>query len=272
VPRRSFRGSCRLLRWSPAEIIGKRRASVRDAGSRREGLMAEQHRVVSSDEWIEARRQLLLKEKELTRLRDALNQQRRDLPWEAVTKNYVFDGPDGKESLAELFDGRSQLIVYHFMFAPSAEAGCPHCSRWADNFNGIIMHLNQRDATMIAVSRAPYGKLAAYRKRLGWSFKWVSSFESDFNFDYHVSFTAEEVAGRKALYNFTVQDPRGTEHAGISVFYKDAGGRVFHTYSTYARGLDMLNLDYHYLDLLPKGRDEGGRGPFWVRRHDEYGR
>jgi predicted dithiol-disulfide oxidoreductase (DUF899 family) len=234
--------------------------------------MAENHRVVAGEAWLEARRQLLFKEKELTRLRDELSQRRRELPWEAVTKAYVFDGPDGKQTLPELFEGRSQLVVYHFMFGPSWDAGCPHCSRWADNFNGVITHLNQRDATMIAVSRAPYAKLAAYKKRLGWGFKWVSSYETDFNFDYHVSFTPEEMTKKKAFYNFTLQDPDASERAGISVFCKDPAGKVFHTYSTYGRGIEDLNLDYRYLDIVPKGRDEGGRGPFWVRRHDEYGR
>jgi predicted dithiol-disulfide oxidoreductase (DUF899 family) len=234
--------------------------------------MAKQHDVVSSDKWLEARKKLLAKEKEFTRLRDQLSQQRRDLPWEAVDKEYVFDGPDGKQTLPQLFDGRSQLVVYHFMFGPDWEAGCPHCSRWADSFNGIVVHLNQRDVTMIAVSRAPYRKLAAYKKRMGWSFKWVSSFGTDFNFDYHVSFTPEESAKKKGFYNFTMQDPDASEREGVSVFYRDSQGRVFHTYSTYARGIDMLNADYHYLDLVPKGRDEGDRGPFWVRRHDEYGR
>jgi len=233
---------------------------------------SERHRVASRDEWIEARKRLLVKEKEFTRLRDQLSQQRRDLPWEAVAKAYVFDGPDGKQTLSELFGGRSQLIVYHFMFAPDWDAGCPHCSRWADNFDGIIVHLNQRDVTMVAVSRASYSKLAAYKKRMGWGFKWVSSSETDFNFDYRVSFGPEELAKKEAFYNFTVQDPGVSEREGVSVFYKDPAGSVFHTYSAYARGIDMLNVDYHYLDLVPKGRDEAGRGPFWVRRHDEYGR
>ena len=234
--------------------------------------MAKQHEVVSSKGWIEARKKLLAKEKEFTRLRDQLSQQRRELPWEEVDKEYVFEGPDGRQTLPELFDGRSQLIVYHFMFGPDWEAGCPHCSRWADNFNGIVVHLNQRDVTMIAASRAPYQKLAAYRKRMGWGFKWVSSSGTDFNFDYCVSFTPEETAKKKAFYNFTMQDPGVSEREGVSVFYKDPKGRVFHTYSAYARGIDMLSVDYHYLDLVPKGRDEGDRGPFWVRRHDEYGR
>lgn len=228
------------------------------------------HKTVSKEKWGEARKQLLVKEKEFTRLRDELSQQRRDLPWEVVSKEYVFDGPDGKQTLSELFDGRSQLVVYHFMFGPDWEAGCPHCSKWADSFNGGIAHLNQRDVTMVAVSRAPCGKLEAYRKRMGWNFKWVSSFESDFNFDYHVSFTPEEVARKEAFYNFAMQDPHSSEREGVSVFYKDSTGSVFHTYSTYARGIDMLSVDYQYLDLVPKGRDEAGRGPFWVRRHDEY--
>jgi predicted dithiol-disulfide oxidoreductase (DUF899 family) len=216
--------------------------------------------------------ELLAKEKALTRLRDELSRERRELPWEPVTKPYVFDGPHGKQTLAELFDGRSQLIIYHFMFGPDWEAGCPHCSRWADSFNGIIVHLNQRDVTMIAVSRAPYAKLEAYRKRMGWSFNWVSSGGTDFNRDFGVAFTPDEVATKEALYNFAVQDPRSTEREGISVFYKDASGSIFRTYSAYARGIDMMNADYQYLDLVPKGRDEGDRGPYWVRRHDEYGR
>jgi predicted dithiol-disulfide oxidoreductase (DUF899 family) len=234
--------------------------------------MATRPKVVSNDKWIAARKKLLAREKAFTRLRDKLSRERRNLPCEAVAKEYGFEGPDGKRTLAELFDGRSQLVVYHFMFGPDWDAGCPHCSRWADNFNGVIVHLNQRDVTMVAVSRAPYAKLAAYKQRMGWSFKWVSSFGSDFNFDYRVSFTPEELKKKKALYNFTLQDPGPSEREGVSVFYKDPKGRVFHTYSTYARGIDMMSVDYQYLDLVPKGRDEGGRGPYWVRRHDEYGR
>jgi len=230
-----------------------------------------EHKVVAHDAWLEARKQFLVKEKEFTRLRDQLSQARRDLPWERVDKRYVFEGPNGQETLPELFDGRSQLIVYHFMFAPDWEEGCPHCSHWADNFNGIIVHLNQRDVTMVAVSRAGYGKLAAYKKRMGWTFKWVSSSGTDFNFDYHVSFTPDELAKEAAVYNFTVQNPGVPEREGVSVFCKDPAGSVFHTYSAYARGIDMLSVDYQYLDLVPKGRDEGGEGPFWVRRHDEYG-
>jgi len=228
------------------------------------------HAVVSQEQWLEARKELLAKEKELTKARDRLSAERRALPWVKVDKNYVFDGPASKEMFGDLFDGRGQLIIYHFMFGPDWQAGCPHCSHWADNFNGIIVHLNHRDVTMVAVSRAPYEKLAAYRKRMGWTFKWVSSFGLDFNFDYRVSFTPEEMAANRALYNFVMQEPHASEREGVSVFFKDETGAIFHTYSTYARGIDLLNTDYNYLDLVPKGRDEGGRGPFWVRRHDEY--
>lgn len=230
----------------------------------------DDHKIVSESGWIEAHKQFLIKEKEFTHLRDQLSQQRQDLPWKIVDKKYIFDGPNGKQTLQDLFDERSQLVVYHFMFDPSWEAACPHCSFWADNFNGIITHLNQRDVTMIAVSRAPYSKLEAYKKRMDWDFKWVSSSDSDFNFDYHVSFTTKELDKKEGLYNFTIQDPDSPEREGVSVFYKDSVGRVFHTYSSYARGIDMLNTAYHYLDLVPKGRDENGRGQFWVRRHDEY--
>lgn len=230
----------------------------------------EDHKIVSENEWLETRKQFLVKEKEFTRLRDQLNQQRRDLPWKSIDKRYVFDGPNGKQTLSELFDGRSQLIVYHFMFDPGWEAACPHCSFWADNFNEIIVHLNHRDVTMIAVSHAPYGKISEYKKRMGWSFKWVSSHDTDFNFDSHVSFTKKEVDEKQAFYNFKLQDSFDTEREGVSVFYKDKTGRIFHTYSTYARGIDMLNTAYNYLDLTPKGRDENGQGQFWVRRHDEY--
>jgi predicted dithiol-disulfide oxidoreductase (DUF899 family) len=228
------------------------------------------HAVVSPSKWLEARKALLAKEKKFTKARDALSAARRDLPWVKVDKSYVFDGPDGRQSFADLFAGRSQLIVYHFMFMPDWDAGCPHCSRWADNFNAIIVHLNQRDVSMVAVSRAPYEKLAAYRQRMGWTFKWLSSFKNDFNRDFGVSFTPEEVAAKKAFYNFKMQDPFVGEREGVSVFFKD-GAEIFRTYSAYARGIDLLSTDYNYLDLVPKGRDEGDRGPYWVRRHDEYG-
>ncbi|MGC2386841.1 MAG: thioredoxin family protein [Nitrososphaeraceae archaeon] len=230
------------------------------------------HKIVSEEEWVNARKELLKKEKEFTALRDQLSQQQRDLPWVAVNKEYVFEGKNGKQTLSELFDGRSQLLVYHFMFDPSWNAGCPSCSFWADNFNGIIVHLNRRDVTMIAVSHASYSKLAAYQKRMGWDFKWVSSFDTDFNFDYHVSFTQDQLTKKEDSYNYTDQAWM-SEREGMSVFYKDSAGHVFHTYSAYARGIDMLNAAYNYLDLVPKGRDEIGHAfpQFWVRRHDEYG-
>ena len=210
------------------------------------------HKIVSDEKWIEARKSLLKKEKEFTALRDQLNEQRRELLWKAVNKEYLFDGSKGKETLAELFDGRSQLVVYHFMFDPSWEEGCLHCSFWADNFNKIIVHLNQRDVTMIAVFRAPYSKLAAYENRMGWDFKWVSSYDSDFNFDYDVSFTPEELDKKETFYNYNLQDTGAPEREGVSVFYKDPAGRLFHTYSAYARGIDMLNVAYHYLDLFSR--------------------
>jgi predicted dithiol-disulfide oxidoreductase (DUF899 family) len=234
-----------------------------------------EHRIVSSRAWVEARKAFLEKEKEFTRARDALSQARRELPWTAVDKTYRFQGPSGEETLAELFAGRSQLVVYHFMFAPGWKAGCPHCSFWADNFNPVVVHLNEREVTLIAVSRAPYAQLAEYRKRMGWSFKWVSSYETDFNSDFQVSFTPEQVARGRAEYNFAsqpIEEPDATEREGVSVFYKDDTGRVFRTYSTYARGIDLLNTAYNFLDLVPMGRNEGDRGQFWVRRHDEYGR
>ena len=230
------------------------------------------HPIVSEAAWLKARKKLLVKEKKFTHMQEALNAERRRLPWVKVTKEYSFDGANGKETLADLFDGRSQLIVYHFMFEPNDKAGCPHCSLRADGFNGINLHLKHRDVTMIAVSRAPYEKLAAYRERMGWSFPWVSSGGTDFNVDYHVSFTPEETAKKTAFFNYSRQDPGHSEREGHSVFYKDGGGHVFHSYSCYARGNETFNIHYHYLDLVPKGRDENGRGPFWVRRHDEYDR
>jgi predicted dithiol-disulfide oxidoreductase (DUF899 family) len=228
------------------------------------------HRVVSHDEWIAARTEFLAEEKEFTRLRDALSRKRRELPWEKVEKTYIFEGPNGKETLADLFEGRSQLIVYHFMFLPEWDAGCPHCSFWADNFNDIIIHLNHRDVTMVAISRAAYETLDAYRRRMGWSFKWLSAADTDFNYDLGVSFTDEDLANGKAAYNYGTMDPGMSDREGTSVFLKDESGDIFHTYSAYARGIDMTNTAYHYLDLVPKGRDEGTRNQYWVRRHDEY--
>jgi predicted dithiol-disulfide oxidoreductase (DUF899 family) len=234
--------------------------------------VADKHEVVSEADWLKARKKLLAKEKRFTRMMAELSLERRRLPWVKVTKEYIFDGPNGKETLADLFEGRSQLVIYHFMFGPDDKAGCPHCSLRADGFDGINVHLKQRDLTMIAVSRAPYKKLAAYKKRMGWNFKWVSSGNTDFNLDYHASFTKDEVAKGKAFFNYAVQDPGHSDREGHSVFYKDKRGDVFHTYSCYARGNEPLNIHYHYLDMVPKGRDENGRGPFWVQRHDEYDR
>jgi len=226
-----------------------------------------EHEVVRHDEWVEARKALLAKEKELSRLRDELSAERRALPWEPVEKDYVFEGPGGTETLPDLFEHRSQLVVYHFMFGPQDEVGCPHCSFWADNFDPNVVHLNARDVTFVAVSRAPFATLARYRERMGWDFKWVSSSEGDFNFDYGVSFP--EGGGE---YNYGSQSSGGPEREGVSVFFKDEEGNVFHTYSTYARGIDLMNTAYNYLDLVPKGRDEEGRMvQYWVRRHDEYG-
>ena len=232
----------------------------------------EGHPIVSPDEWLRARIEFLAKEKEFTRLRDELSRQRRALPWVRVDKTYMFEGPAGKESLAQLFGPRSQLVIYHFMFGPDWDAGCKHCSFWADNFDGIPIHLAHRDVSMVAISRAPLAKLDAFRRRMGWSFKWLSSFGSDFNFDYGVSFTPESLKGEGAVHNYTKRETKLTEHAGTSVFAKDRSGAVFHTYSTYARGLDMLNGAYHYLDLVPKGRDEESLDftQSWVRHHDAY--
>ncbi len=235
----------------------------------------DKHRIVPHDDWLLARKRFHAAEKAFTRARDDLSRQRRELPWERVEKDYIFEGAAGKESLAQLFAGRHQLIVYHFMFDPSWEAGCPHCSFWADNFNGIDVHLAHRDVTFLAISRASYAKLSAYRERMGWSFKWVSSFGSDFNYDYGVSFTPGQIEAGESIHNYGTQQPFGPETVGISVFYMDKfkKGDVFHTYSTYSRGVDMLNGAYHYLDLTPKGRDEAGYGAkpqAWVRRHDEY--
>lgn len=228
------------------------------------------HQIVSATDWVAARKKLLEKEKALTHAREALAKERRELPWERLDKRYVFDGPQGEETLADLFDGRSQLVVYHFMFAPDWQAGCKSCSFWADNFDRILVHLAHRDVTLVAVSRAPLAKLAAFQKRLGWSFKWVSSMRNDFNFDYHVSFDGSHTTPSPS-YNYTPKEGSASELPGISVFYKDEEGRIFHTYSTYARGLDMMNTAYHYLDLVPKGRDEGSHPQSWVRIRDEYG-
>ena len=230
------------------------------------------HKIVSREEWLSARKQFLNKEKEFTRLRDQLSAERRELPWVRVDKEYMFDGPGGKQSLGDLFAGRSQLIVYHFMFDPGWESGCKSCSFWADNFNGIGVHLNQRDVTFAAISRAPLPKLQAFAQRMGWSFPWYSSSGSDFNFDYEVSFRPEDLARGWVSHNYERRETNMTELPGVSVFARDETGAMFHTYSCYSRGLDMLNGAYHHLDLTPKGRDEAGLTyPMeWVRPHDMY--
>jgi predicted dithiol-disulfide oxidoreductase (DUF899 family) len=231
------------------------------------------HPVLSPQEWQAARIDLLAAEKEFTRARDRLTRQRRDLPWERVTKEYVFAGEDGPASLPDLFAGRHQLIVYHFMFDPDWDEGCPHCSFWADNFDGIGTHLAQRDVRLVAVSRAPLAKLSAFRDRMGWSFPWYSSAGTDFNYDYDVSFTPEQRASGRARFNYRDGDPGMPDREGLSVFYRDERGGVFHTYSAYARGIDMINGAYQLLDLVPNGRDEDGHDnpQFWVRHHDRYG-
>jgi predicted dithiol-disulfide oxidoreductase (DUF899 family) len=231
----------------------------------------EPHKIVSRQEWTEARKALLDKEKEFTRARDRLSAERRAFPWVKVDKAYVFDTPEGKKRLAELFDGRSQLIVYHFMLGPDWEGGCPSCSFLADHFDGANIHLAQRDVTFVAISRAPLAEIEAFKRRMGWRFPWVSSFGSDFNFDYHVSF-ADVAVGKDGDYNYERQVIVSDEMPGASVFYKDETGGVFHTYSAYARGLDILVGAYNFLDLTPKGRDEAEL-PWtmaWVRHHDRY--
>ena len=222
---------------------------------------------VAHDDWVAARKELLAKEKEFTRARDELTRRRQALPWEAVEKEYVFEGPNGEETLAELFDGRSQLLVYHFMFPPEDDVGCKSCSFWADNFNPNVIHLNARDVSFAAVSRAPFEKLEAYRERMGWDFHWVSSGGTDFNFDYGVAFAPDQQ--EEDVYNYGSLAPRIADREGLSVFVRE-GKQIFHTYSAYARGIDLVNTAYNYLDLVPKGRDEGDRGQYWVRRHDEY--
>ena len=242
------------------------------------------HEVVSRDQWMDARRRLLAKEKEFTRLRDQLSAERHALPWMRIDKDYTFDGPNGRETLAQLFGDRSQLVVYHFMFAPEWDVGCKSCSFWADNFNGITAHLRQRDVAFAAISRAPLAKLQAFARRLGWTFKWVSSQGTDFNYDFEVSFQPDALARGDATYNFaklsslrsggSVLNIAPSDMPGISVFAKDESGAIYRTYSTYGRGLDMMNTAYHYLDLVPKGRDEAGlpHTMAWVKLRDLYDR
>lgn len=232
-------------------------------------------KIVDREAWLEQRLELLAREKAFDKARDELTRVRQAMPWVAVEKSYVFDGPDGEESLADLFEGRSQLIVYHFMYHPDwGDQPCRSCSFWADNFDGIIVHLNARDVSMVAISKAKFAQIAGYRKRMGWSFKWLSSYGNDFNRDFHVSFTDEEVASENGYYNYKRQRVPREEMAGMSVFARDDDGGIYHTYSSYGRGIDMINGAYHLLDRVPKGRDEAGLSwnQAWLRRHDEYGR
>ena len=231
------------------------------------------HPVVSPDEWLKARRALLKKEKEATGLLDELAAERRGLPWVRVEKDYVFETPGGKAPLADLFGGRSQLMVYHFMFHPDWQEGCPSCSFVSDHFDGTLPHLAARDVALVAVSRAPLAKIAEFQSRMGWRFPWVSSHGSDFNFDYHVSFTDAELATGKVNYNFTMQEFPSAEGPGLSAFYKDGAGDIYHTYSAYGRGVETLMTTYRIFDLMPKGRDEDGLefSMAWVRYHDRYG-
>jgi predicted dithiol-disulfide oxidoreductase (DUF899 family) len=231
------------------------------------------HQIVSRSEWTEARKRLLAEEKELTRQRDRLNARRRELPWVEVDKTYEFEGPNGRETLADLFDGRDQLVVKHFMLGPGWEEGCVGCSFGADHIDGTLAHLEHHDVTTVAVSRAPLAEIETFRRRMGWRFKWVSSFGGDFNYDFNVSFRPEEVASGKVYYNYGLTDRAGEEMPGVSVFYRDKDGRIFHTYSAYARGTELLAGTYNVLDLTPKGRNETGPNhnlTDWVRLHDRY--
>ncbi len=231
------------------------------------------HKIVSREQWIEARKALLAHEKELTRTRDRLAEERRALPWVKVEKPYLFESTDGTKTLSDLFKGRPQLVVQHFMFAPEWNEGCKSCSFWADGYERMIPHLAARDTTFVVVSRAPLAKLEAFRKRMGWTFDWVSSAQSDFNFDYAVSFTPDQVRSGAKIYNFGTSGFGAEEAPGASVFYRDEAGDIFHTYSSFARGLDMMNAAYAYLDLTPLGRHEEGL-PYpmdWVRLRDQYG-
>ncbi len=227
-----------------------------------------QHVTVSRDEWIAARKALLQREKEFTRERDRIAAARRDLPWVRIDKPYVFQTPNGEKTLADLFDGRSQLIVYHFMLGPDWKEGCVGCSFVADHVDGAEQHLRHHDVTFTSVSRAPLPEIEVYKKRMGWKFPWVSSFGSDFNYDFNVSFSKEDLAAGKVFYNFRMTDGHEELH-GVSVFYKDEAGQVFHTYSSYARGLEDVLGTYMFLDITPKGRAEASTMD-WVKRHDQY--
>ena len=230
------------------------------------------HQIVSRDEWIAARKELLQKEKDFTHLRDRLNADRRALPWVKVEKEYLFDTPNGRQSLGDLFDGRSQLVTKHFMFGPDWTDACVGCSFEMDHIEGALVHLEHHDVSYVVVSRAPLAKLEAYRQRMGWRFRWVSSYGSDFNYDFHVSFTPEQVASGKAYYNYELRDVGIDELSGRSVFCRDEAGDIFHTYSSYARGGELFLGSYAVLDITPNGRNETINGNLtdWVRHHDRY--
>jgi predicted dithiol-disulfide oxidoreductase (DUF899 family) len=231
----------------------------------------ENRKVISQNEWLAARKKLLAKEKKFSKLRDALTEERRKLPWVKIEKEYVFDGPNGKVALGDLFCGKSQLIVYHFMFSPDWDEGCEHCSFWADHFDSVNLHIGARETAFAVVSRAPLKKIQPFKKRMGWKFCWVSSFGTDFNFDFNVSFTPEQRKNGTAIYNYAPFDMDIDEREGASVFYRDRNGDVYHTYSTYERGIDLMNTTYNFLDLTAKGRDENPDATQdWVRYHDEY--
>jgi predicted dithiol-disulfide oxidoreductase (DUF899 family) len=253
---------------APSTRTGEAAVDTYDSGPIRD------HEVVSHEEWLQARVALLEREKAFSRARDELARARRALPWERVDKTYAFETPNGTETLADLFEGRRQLLVYHFMFAPGAKQGCPGCSFFADSFDVLAIHpehLHQRDTTFVAVSRGPLAQLDEYKRRMGWRFKWVSSGDGDFNYDYFVSFRPEERQARSGFYNYQ-RGEAGQDREGASAFYKDENGTVFHTYSTYARGIDLLNMTYNALDLTAKGRDEEhlDEPMAWVRHHDRY--
>jgi predicted dithiol-disulfide oxidoreductase (DUF899 family) len=231
----------------------------------------ENRKVVPQKEWLVARKNLLLKEKKFSKLRDELNLQRRKLPWVKVDKEYVFDGPNGKAELGDLFDGKTQLITYHFMFGPGWGEGCPHCSFWADHFDSVNTHIGARDTAFAVVSRAALTEIEPFKKRMGWRFKWVSSFGTDFNFDFNVSFTPAQIKSGTAIYNYRKLDMDIDEREGVSAFYRDANGEIYHTYSSYERGIDLMNTTYNFLDLTAKGRDENpDASQNWVRYHDQY--
>jgi len=231
----------------------------------------ENRKVVSQKEWIAARKKLLLKEKRFSKLRDELNLQRRKLPWLKIEKEYVFEGPTGKVKFGDLFAGNSQLIIYHFMFGPGWKEGCPHCSFWADHFDSVNFHIGQRDTAFAVVSRAPWKEIAPFKKRMGWKFRWVSSSKTDFNFDLNVSFTPGQIQSGKAIYNFAPLEMDIDEREGVSAFYRDKDRQIYRTYSSYERGIDLMNTTYNFLDLTAKGRNENPESTQdWVRYHDEY--